>query len=245
MSEFVIDIGNTLIKILEVGKEEVFSFSKKDEKELKAFIDDLNDGRFYLSSVNYELNDLFIKMIKGKFSYEVLNKAIMKEVSQKQGYIINNLDVLGPDLFADIVGSYSFVSNEIVVDLGTATKILVITAKKEFIGGVIFPGVLTCNKSLFDSTSLLDNHDLELPHDLVSIKTKDAINAGSIYGSAFMIKEYIDQIKRKYGLTNCCVVFTGGFSELILKAYQNVKHNNDYVLDKMRTLRGIMRSFNL
>lgn len=245
MREFVIDIGNTLIKILEVGKKEVFSFSKNNDKELKAFINNLNEGMFYVSSVNYELNDLFTKMIKDKFSYEILNKTIMKEISQKQGYIINNLDVLGPDLFADIVGSDSFGSNEIVVDLGTATKILVITAKKEFIGGVIFPGVLTCNKSLFDSTSLLDNHDLELPQELVSIKTKDAINAGSIYGSAFMIKEYIDQIVKKYTLADCRVVFTGGFSEMILKAYQSVGYNNDYVLDKVRTLRGIMRSFNL
>lgn len=241
MENYIVDIGNSRIKILDANSNHFFSITNDDLDNLPISV--TKDSSFYISSVNQKTSKALVNYLTklGVKNISFLDNETMSSYCEKTHIKIDNIKILGADLFADIVGSKSDNSkNEIVVDLGTATKILAVN-NKVFLGGVIFPGVTSCSKILTNNTELKDLTDLDFPSSLLSLETLPAVNAGSIYGTALMIKNYIEKIIETYALLDCEITFTGGSAKLILESYNKLNIKTNYVLDEIRTLRGIKK----
>jgi type III pantothenate kinase len=127
---------------------------------------------------------------------------------------IENPKQLGSDLLlAAVAAKDEYAGNVIIVDLGTATKFIVVNDQSEFLGGIIAPGIISSLNSLVSSTSKLNLPKLEAPKYVIGRDTATCIQSGSIYGTAAMIEGLIRRIKTEIGEAR--VILTGGMSRLI------------------------------
>ena len=170
-----------------------------------------------------------------------LNSNIMKEFALKNNYQIDNIDILGSDLFADIVGS-DYNGNQLIIDCGTATKFLIVDKNRKFYGGAISPGITMCSNMLDSNTDLLQSYNIVVPSNPYSLKTDEAVNAGAIYGTAFMAKSYIEFINKEF--PNVKVTLTGGASAFLVQTMEKIGYNN-FAHDPDHIIKGICRAFNI
>lgn len=206
--------------------------------ELESFFD------AYIASVNSLISPLIIKTLeKMNVAVHILDELAMCSFKESFSYKIDNTDILGSDLFADIV-SLDLAKDQIICDCGTASKILVLNKNKEFIGGVIYPGIDVCNKLLTNSTDKLQNYNLKNPNELVSLNTQECISSGSINGTYFLIEGFIREITKEYQLENPRIIFTGGNTNFIVENKYFDKSFN-YIVDPLHTIKGIARTFNI
>ena len=103
----------------------------------------------------------------------------------------------------------------IIVDMGTATTVCVINSKRQYIGGMIVPGVRTALDSLVSHTSLLQQISLEPPKKVIGSNTIDGMKSGMIYGNASILDGLIDRIEEELG-EKCTIVATGGLAGAIV-----------------------------
>jgi type III pantothenate kinase len=102
----------------------------------------------------------------------------------------------------------------IVVDLGTAVTFDVISGHKEYIGGMILPGIGISLDVLYERTALLPRVKLVRPREVIGRDTKNSIISGMIYGFSALTDDLIARIKKKIG-SRAKVIGTGGDIRLI------------------------------
>jgi type III pantothenate kinase len=121
---------------------------------------------------------------------------------------------VGADRIANSVGAWHlFGGPTVVVDFGTATTCDVISAKGEYIGGAIAPGVDISLDALFQRASALRAVELVEPRSVIGKTTVECIQAGAIFGFAGQVDGLVTRIEAEIG--DCRVVATGGLSSLI------------------------------
>ena len=127
---------------------------------------------------------------------------------------VDNPREVGADRIANSVGAWHlFGGPTIVVDFGTATTCDVISARGEYIGGVIAPGVNISLDALFSRTAALRAVELVEPRSVIGKTTVECIQAGAIFGFAGQVDGLVNRIEDEIG--DCKVVATGGLSSLI------------------------------
>lgn len=121
----------------------------------------------------------------------------------------------------------------IVVDLGTATTFDVITARGDYVGGAISPGIGIANLALHEKTSLLPLVPIRKPRRAIAKNTVDAIRSGVFYGYVGLIDGMIERLKKELGV-KAKVIATGGLSAVIGRASRLIDH-----VDPDITLKGL------
>lgn len=248
----LLDIGNSMVDcfLFIEGKGYFYNFSSRGDHIYEDLVkysssidkDALLDTDVYISSASRTaLNAIMEKIDANNIS--VLQEDAMRNYVLKKSYVVTNLDILCGDLFADIVGDER-IANTIVIDLGTATKVLACDSSSTFLGGMIYPGIYSCSKILANKTDLLQNQNISLPKCIVSTDTEEAINAGAIYGTALMVKGFAKEITKFYDLKKPRVVVTGGGGAIIAEAFKKIGYVN-FTYDRFRIIRGIANAFGL
>jgi type III pantothenate kinase len=128
----------------------------------------------------------------------------------------NPLEV-GPDRIANAIGATHLYpdANLIVIDFGTATTFDVIGARREFLGGVILPGLRISMEALERSTARLPNVEIVQPAELVGRSTVECIQSGLYFGHRAMAYDLTRQIREQaFRGETTVVIGTGGFSRL-------------------------------
>ena len=128
----------------------------------------------------------------------------------------NPLDV-GPDRIANAIGALHLYPdrNLIIVDLGTATTFEVVTAAREYLGGIIVPGIRTGMEALETNTARLPTVEIVPPTALVGRSTVECIQSGLYFGNRAMIAGLTRDIRdQAFAGQPVFVVGTGGFSRL-------------------------------
>ena len=117
--------------------------------------------------------------------------------------------------------------------MGTATTISVIDRQKNYIGGMILPGIRVSTDSLTSRTSQLPRISVEEPKRLIGTNTVDCMKSGLIYGNASCMDGMIERINEELG-EKATVVATGGLARRI------VPHcRQQIILDDELLLKGL------
>lgn len=103
----------------------------------------------------------------------------------------------------------------IIIDMGTATTVCVINEKRQYLGGMILPGVRTSLDSLVSNTSLLQQIGLEPPEKVIGRNTIDSMKSGILYGNAAALDGLIERIEEELG-QSCRILATGGLAKFVI-----------------------------
>lgn len=132
----------------------------------------------------------------------------------------NPLEV-GTDRIANAIAATSMYPNKnlIIVDFGTATTFCVISKEKEYLGGIIIPGLRISMEALENNTAQLPIVEIKEVTDVVGRSTTESIQSGLYFGQIGMVKEIKSRIaKEAFKNEEPIVIGTGGFSRLFENA---------------------------
>jgi len=150
----------------------------------------------------------------------------------------------GADRIANCVAAYDrFHAPTIIVDMGTATTFDVVSAKGEFIGGAIAPGLGISAEALFSKAARLPRIDIRKPLKVIGTCTLDNLQIGLYYGYIGLVDGILERMiadlqaqQLATGLpdTPIHIIGTGGLAPLIAEGSRYLKE-----LDPFLTLTGI------
>lgn len=129
----------------------------------------------------------------------------------------SNPKEIGADLIAAAMGAVSLNlnTNTIIVDLGTATTLELLSADNEFLGGSILPGMKISIDALASGTAKLPSVEIAKPEGIYGSSTPEAIQVGLYYGTAGSIKEICYQYQKKvFKGEKPFILGTGGFAKI-------------------------------
>lgn len=218
------DIGNTNVVLAIVENKEIkrtFRFVTNDHltadeyyQKVKSVIGNQIVEGVVISNVVPALDTIFDQMVKKYFNLTPM--FIAPGIKSGLKLKIDSPKTLGADLLCDAVGAIQkYQTPLIIVDLGTATKFIVVNDKKEYLGGAIAPGMNGSLNSLISSAAKLSHTALVKPKNIIGNDTTTCIQSGMIYGTVAMIEGMISKIKAELNVEEINVILTGGLSELI------------------------------
>ncbi len=141
---------------------------------------------------------------------------------------------VGADLIcACVAAHYIYGSPSLIVDMGTATKMMVVDENGTFTGAAIIPGVNIGLKALASGTAQLPQISLEAPKSVVGKNTIDCMRSGVVFGNASMIDGMINRFNGEIG-EKLKVIATGGLAEAIIPYCKS-----EIMLDKNLLLKGL------
>ncbi len=188
-----------------------------------------------IASVVPPLNSVMKEAIKMAYGVD----AILVGPGIKTGINIHcdNPASVGADLICACVATHHiYGSPSLIVDMGTATKIMMMDKTGAFCGASIIPGVNIGLKALASGTAQLPQISLEAPASVVGKNTVDCMRSGVVFGNASMIDGMIDRFNEAAG-EELKVYATGGLAPTILShCKHNITLDNDLVLKGLNIL---------
>lgn len=146
--------------------------------------------------------------------------------------LMDNPKTVGADLIVDAVAGISeYGAPLIVIDMGTATTISVIDKDRNYIGGMIIPGLRVSMDSLVNRTSQLPRIGFEAPGKVIGTNTVDCMKSGIINGNAAMLDGMIERIEEELGYP-AKVIATGGLAKVVIPMCKKDIINDDSLLLK-------------
>jgi type III pantothenate kinase len=140
---------------------------------------------------------------------------------------------VGADRIANAIGAFDlFGGPTVVVDFGTATTFDVVSAKGEYLGGAIVPGIEISLDALFGRAAGLRRVELTEPRSVIGRSTAESIQSGALYGFAAQVDGICHRIETEIG--PCTVVATGGLASVIRPYSASIAHHEPWL-----TLHGL------
>ena len=129
--------------------------------------------------------------------------------------LYENPKEVGADRIANAVAAYDLYGGpSIVVDFGTATTLDAISAKGEYLGGAIVPGIEVSMDALFGRAAGLRKVELVPPRNVIGKSTVESIQSGAVYGFTGQV-DHLVELLRAEELGESTVIATGGLASLI------------------------------
>ena len=142
--------------------------------------------------------------------------------------LYDNPKEVGADRIANAVGCLDrHGSPAIVVDFGTATTFDAISAKGEYLGGAIFPGVEISLEALFARAAGLRRVELIEPRNVIGRSTTESLQSGALFGYAAMVDGMCERIEGEIGEAR--IISTGGLGPVIARFTKKVHENDAWV----------------
>jgi type III pantothenate kinase len=162
--------------------------------------------------------------------------AVVLEAGVKTGMPIlyENPKEVGADRIANSVGALDLYDPPIVVvDFsGTATILDAISARGEYLGGVIVPGIEVSLDALVGRAALLRSVELVAPRSVIGRSTVESIQSGVVHGIGAMVDGVVERISGEVG--DATVVATGGLAERMAPFARSIGYTEPWL-----TLRGL------
>lgn len=124
----------------------------------------------------------------------------------------------------------------IIVDMGTATTMIVLDKNSAMIGGCIMPGVKISMDALTDRTALLPGLQLDQPKKAIGRNTIDCMRSGIMMGAACTIDGMIERMEAELGYETT-VIATGGIAKFVLPmCKKKIIYDKDLLVKGLATL---------
>jgi type III pantothenate kinase len=126
----------------------------------------------------------------------------------------------------------------IVCDFGTATTLDAVSAKGEYLGGAICPGVTISADALFQRAARLPRIDVRKPASVIGRTTVEAMESGLFYGYVGMVEGLVRRMRDALGGRAVCIA-TGGLASVIAPETDLIQHVDiDLTLNGLRLVWG-------
>lgn len=243
-----IDIGNTHIVIGGIDRDRTYFIERvstvRTRTELEYAVDIKNVLDIYgirpdeveggiVCSVVPQITDIL------KYAAEkILHREVMVvRPGLKTGLniLIDFPDQLGSDLVAGAVaGIVHYPVPQIIFDLGTASTASVIDAKKNYIGGLIYPGIMVSLEALTGHASQLQGVSLENPGRIIGKNTVECMQSGILNSNAAIIDGIVSRVEGELG-QKATVIATGGLARKVVPMCRS-----KILLDEELLLKGML-----
>jgi type III pantothenate kinase len=141
---------------------------------------------------------------------------------------------VGADRIVNAVAAFEAYGGPcIVVDFGTATTFDAVSARGEYIGGVICPGIGISSEALFQHAAKLPRVDIARPKGVIGRNTVGSMQAGLFYGYLSLVEGVVARMRAELG-GRAVTVATGGLAQLVLAESAAIDH-----VDPLLTLTGL------
>ena len=224
-----IDIGNSNIVLGGVEGEDIVFEARLRTDPTKTSDEYCIDLKMILEVYGVKAEDIEGSII-GSVVPQVLNsvQTAIKKLTGKAALVvgpglktglnirIENPSQTGADL---VVGAVAALREHkppmIIVDMGTATTIMVLDKDGAFIGGAIAPGVKISLDALTDRTALLPGLQLDQPKKAIGRNTIDCMRSGIMMGAACMLDGMVERMEAELGCKTT-VIATGGIAKFVI-----------------------------
>lgn len=232
----VVDVGNTRIKLA------VYESNKLLEL-LVASDDTLKESLVQIAK-NYSIEHAIIAAvaeIPGELNNFAANvSSIIHLNSETKIPFLNRYETpetLGVDRIALVAAAVTQFPNKniLVIDAGTCITYDMVSAKREYFGGAISPGLEMRLKALHTFTHKLPLLSLKDEDFFIGNNTKNSLYFGVIYGVVAEIEGFISHFKKEN--ENLTVVLTGGDTIFLAKRLKNsIFANSNFLLDGLNSI---------
>lgn len=156
--------------------------------------------------------------------------------------LVDNPKEVGADRIVNCLAAFhKYRSPAIVVDLGSSICVDVVSAKGEFLGGAIAPGVQVSSDAAAARSAALRRVELTRPRSVIGKNTVECMQAGAVFGFASLVDGLVDRIRSDvdgFGGDDVAVVATGTSAPLVLPDLRTVGHHDEHL-----TLEGLRLVF--
>ena len=243
-----IDIGNTNIVVGCIDDKKTYFIERLSTVRTKTELEYAVDLKTVLDIYHIKKTDIEgciissvvpqITNIAKLAAEKILKKEVMvlgPGVKTGLNIMMDNPGQLGADLVANAVaGLNEYPVPFIVIDMGTATTVSVVNDKKQYIGGMIMPGVGVSLDALTARASQLSGISIDAPTHVLGKNTIECMKSGVLYSNAAAIDGIVDRVEEELG-EKATVIATGGLAKKI------VSHcKKEIILDEDLLLKGLL-----
>jgi len=185
-----------------------------------------------LASVVPPVTDTFTEMLH----HYLTPRPFIVDSGVKTGVAIryDNPREVGADRVVNAAAAYTLYGGPAcIVDFGTATTFDALSAKGEYLGGAIAPGVRVAAEALFLRTAKLPRIDLQRPKKAIGTNTVDSMRSGILFGYVGLVEGMVARFRRELG-PEMRVIATGGLAGIIAEETRVIE-----VVDPWLTLKGL------
>ncbi len=139
--------------------------------------------------------------------------------------LTDNPKEVGADRIVNTIAAHHLYGGPcIVVDFGTSTNLDVVSAKGEFLGGALAPGIEISLDALASRAAQLRKVELVAPRSVIGKNTVEALQSGALYGFAGQVDGLVDRIIEEIGDVTA-VIATGGLAPIVVPESQTITHH--------------------
>jgi type III pantothenate kinase len=181
------------------------------------------DGVAVCSTVPAVLHEL--RTMFGRYFAGVHTVVVGPGVRTGVPLLYDNPREVGPDRVVNTLAAHTLYGGPaIVVDFGTSTNFDVISAKGEFLGGALAPGIEISVDALAARAARLFKVELKRPRSVIGKTTNEALQSGLLYGFAGQVDGMVRRISAELR-AEPAVIATGGLSHLMVSVCETLDHH--------------------
>jgi len=148
----------------------------------------------------------------------------------------NPLEVGADRITASVAAFEKYGGPLIVLDFGTATTFDAVSAKGEYLGGAIAPGIRISAEALYLKTARLPRIEIRKPKRAIGRTTVSSMQSGLYFGYIGLVTKTIEEIRKELG-KDARVIATGGFGGQIASELTEIQaYEPDLVLEGLRII---------
>lgn len=156
--------------------------------------------------------------------------------------LVDNPKEVGADRIVNCLAAFQkYNTASIVIDFGSSICVDVVSAKGEFLGGAIAPGLQVSSDAAAARSAALRRVELTRPRSVVGKNTVECMQAGAVFGFAGLVDGLVSRIRNDvdgFAGENVTVVATGHTAPLLLSELRSVDHYDQHL-----TLHGLRLVF--
>jgi type III pantothenate kinase len=143
--------------------------------------------------------------------------------------LMDNPKEVGADRIVNSLAAYALYGGPaVVVDFGTSTNFDIVSAKGEFIGGALAPGIEISIDALASRAAQLLKVELVKPRSVIGKNTVEALQSGILYGFAGQIDRIAEEIVAELGGA-ASVIATGGLAPIVLAECRTITYHEPWL----------------